>query len=190
MNIYPDQPDPMPFIERLSAKEPIYREAAAWTLGEIGSLRATRPLAGLLIREVETVEITGFVHHTDVVRATVEAIRRIGTSDALYALVRALCVMSRAVHVDRDAVIEVVDSIGELGGPNAMREAADRVVRDARIHLDDAGEGLRIVGTVLMSRLSLCGDAAVATLRRLAQRAPGTLQPLAARAYDSVRSLS
>ncbi len=187
----PDQPDPIPFIGRLTAENPIYREAAAWTLGEIGDARAARPLAGLLLREMNTVDITGLIHYTDVVRASVEALRRLGATETLYALVRTLCKMSHATYVDDDAVAEVVDALNEVGGPTAVREAADRVVQDAHGTPDeDISNGLATVGRVTMARLSLCGDAGVATLRRLSARGPTTLQPIAARAYASVRSLS
>lgn len=191
MHIQPDQPDPTPFIGRLSAEEPIYREAAAWTLGEIGHERAARPLAGLLLREMETVDITGFIHHTDVVRAAIEALRRIGATETLYALVRALCKMSQAVYVDEQPVAEVIDALNEVGGPSALREAADRVAREASDpETEEIGTGLATVGEMLLSRLSLCGDAAIATLRRLAARGPESLQPIAAQHYASVRSLS
>ena len=47
MNEAQDGPDPSPFIGRLTAPDAFRREAAAWSLGEIGSPRASRPLAGL-----------------------------------------------------------------------------------------------------------------------------------------------
>lgn len=181
----PDQPDPTLYIGRLSAENAFYREAAAWSLGNMGSPRAARPLAGLLLRELSSVERSGVLHHTEVVGAVVEAIRRIGATEALYALVRALCVLSRARSVDETTVVGIVDSIGEVGGPNAVREAADRVVREARAS-EREHPCLELVGRVLLTRLSLCGDAAVSTLRRLANGGPQDLQPIAERIYETL----
>ena len=93
MNAQSGEPDPSPFIERLSNGDPFHREAAAWSLGSLGSPRAVRPLAGTLLRELQTVEQSGYLDHAPVVRACSEAIRRIGSTDALYAVVKALCVL-------------------------------------------------------------------------------------------------
>jgi hypothetical protein len=180
MSTSPGQPDPSPFILRLTNEDAFHREAAAWTLGELGCRQAARPLAGLLLRELKSVERTGFLEHGDVVCAVAEAIRRIGGTDALYALVKALCVLSRARAIEEATVVEIVDTIGEVGGPTAVREATDRVVRAAR-ERERHPPGLRIVGRVLLSRLTLCGDHAVATLRRVARRGPTDLRPIAER---------
>lgn len=179
MHITPDQPDPSLYIDRLADEDAFHREAAAWTLGEIGSPRAARPLAGLLLRELTSVDRNGFVDHNEVVCAAAEAMRRINSTEGLYALVKALCVLSHAQGVDEATIVEIVDSIGEIGGPSAMREATDRVVRDAR--KQHAGPGLQTVSRVLLSRLSLCGDAAIHTLRRLASRGPDGIKPIAER---------
>jgi len=189
MDTYPDQPDPTHYIDRLTAASALHREAAAWTLGELGSSRAAGPLAGLLLRELETVERSGYLDHCEVVAAVVEAIRRLGATEALYALFRALRVLGRAKVVDEDTVIEIVDTIAEVGGPTAIREAADRLVRG----LKDAGggpAGLHVVGKVLLPRLGLCGDLAVKTLRRLARGGPESLRPVAEVAYASTLSSS
>ena len=176
MHITPGQPDPSLYIDRLANEDAFHREAAAWTLGEIGSPRAARPLAGLLLRELTSIQRSGFVDHDEVVCAAVEAMRRIGATEGLYALVKALCVLSCAKGVDEATIVEIVDSIGEIGGPSAMREATDRVVRDAgKRH----GPGLQTVSRVLLSRLSLCGDAAIHTLHRLAMRGPDGIKPIA-----------
>lgn len=179
MHITPDQPDPSLYIDRLADEDAFHREAAAWTLGEIGSPRAARPLAGLLLRELTSVERSGYVDHNEVVCAATEAMRRIGTTEGLYALVKALCVLSHAQGVDDATIVEIVDTIGEIGGPTAMREATDRVVRDAGQR--HAGPGLQAVSRVLLSRLSLCGDAAIHTLRRLARGGPAEIKPIAER---------
>ena len=185
MNTSPGHPDPSLYIDRLLDEDAFHREAAAWSLGEIGSPRAARPLAGLLLRELRSVEQSGFFHHNDVVCATVEAMRRIGTTDGLYALIRALCVLSRARGADEETIIEIVDSIGEVGGPSAMREATDRVVGEAR-RMRGQAPGLAIVCRVLLARLSLCGDAAVSTLKRLANGGPEGVRLIAADVYATV----
>ena len=177
-----DQPDPSLYIDRLGDSSPLHREAAAWTLGEIGSPRAARPLAGLLLRELSSVEISGYLRHTQVVSAVVEAIRRLGATEALYALFKALNVLSRARVVDESTVIEIVDTIGEVGGPNAMCEAANRALRG----IERETPGLRIVADVLLPRLGLCGDAAERTLRRLANGGPEPLRPLAQNVYGTL----
>ena len=114
-----------------------------------------------------------------------EAIRRIGATEALYALVKALCVLVRSRGVDEETVEEIVDALAEVGGPNAVREAADKVVKCAR-ECKPVCPGLHVVGTVLLARLSLCGDAALSTLRRLARKGPDVLQPLAQRALAGI----
>jgi len=183
MDSTPDQPlDPSLslYIDRLGAADAFYREAAAWSLGELGSPRAARPLAGLLLRELESVEALGSIGNGDVVRATVEAIRRIGTTDALFALLRALEVLSRARGVGHDVVEEIVECIASVGGFGAVREAADRIVKQARL-CGKCGDcyGLRVVAQVMFDRLVLCGDQGVATLRRVARTGPDPLQRIA-----------
>jgi len=185
MSTSPGQPDPSLYIHQLLNKSAFHREAAAWSLGEIGSRRAARPLAGLLLRELRSVERSGYLEHCDVVRVAAEAIRRIGATESLYALVKALCVLSRAQGADEETVAEIVDSIGEVGGPNAVREAADRVAREA-LRSGRPAPGLRVVGWVLLTRLSLCGDAALSTLRRLAHGGPIALRAIAMRVCSTV----
>ena len=123
-------------------------------------------------------EESGYLDHAPVVRAVSEAIRRIGSSDALYALVKALCVLTHSKGVDRPTVMELVETISAVGGPNAVREAADRVVasaRECRPHCP----GFDTVASVLLDRLGLCGDAAVSSLRRIANGGPESLRPFA-----------
>jgi hypothetical protein len=177
--------DPRLYIGRLSDTNAWHREAAAWSLGEMGLPRAARPLAGLLLRELRTVERSGYVTHAEVVRAVVNAIRRIGSTEALYALLQALCVLTHSKGVDRGTVEEIVECIAEVGGLTAVREAVDRVVRCAR-ECHPVCPGLHIVGSVLLGRLGLCGDAAVKTLRRLSRAGPATLKPLARRALQTL----
>jgi len=178
LNTQPGQPDPTLYIGRLLDKDPFCREAAAWSLGEIGDVRAARPLAGLILRELQTVP------HEDVVRAAAGAITRLGGTDALYALVRALCEFGRAEEVEEVTVVEVVEALGEVGGPNAVREAAERLVRET-VGRPQA-PGLAVVSRVLFARLGLCGDAAAATLRRLARVGPDTIRPAAQRVYATL----
>lgn len=170
-NTEPGQPDPTLYIDRLQDDDPFCREAAAWSLGEIGDARAARPLAGLILREIQTAP------HEEVVRAAAMAIARLGAVDALYALVRALCSFGRALVVEEETVVEVVEALGEVGGPNAVREATERLVRETagRPH----APGLAVVTRVLLARLGLCGDAAEATLRRLARGGPEPIRPVA-----------
>ena len=185
MSTQPDCPDPSLYIERLANGSAFHREAAAWTLGELGNARAARPLAGLLLRELESVERSGYVAHDEVVRAVVEAIRRIGSTETLYALVKALCVLSHSQRVDRVTVEEIVESLGAVGGFHAVREAADKVVccaRDCR----PIRPGLTTVCAVLLERLGLCGDPGVATLRRLVRSGPEVLRPLAESALKAL----
>ena len=178
MNTEPGQPDPTLYIDRLLDDDAFCREAAAWSLGEIGDARAGRPLAGLILREVQAEA------HEEVVRAAAGAIARLGATDALYALVRALCAFGRSEDVEEETVVEVVEALGEVGGPNAVREATERLVRETagRAH----APGLAVVCRVLLNRLSLCGDAAVATLRRLARVGPGEIRPIAQRVYTTL----
>jgi len=179
-------PDPSTlYIHRLGDDDAFHREAAAWTLGELGASRAARPLAGLLLREIETVERTGYLHHVEVVRAASEAIRRIGAGEALYALFKALCVLAHARLVDETTIEEIVETIGVVGGPTAVREAADRVARETR-ELEHPDAGLDVVARVLLTRLSLCGDAAVRTLHRLAN---GPSEPLRPHAEQALAAL-
>ena len=185
MSTTPGDPDPTLYIGRLSNSEAWYREAAAWSLGEIGNPRAARPLAGLLLREIRSVERSGYIAHAEVVRAVVMAIRRIGSTEALYSLMQALCVLTHSKGVDRETVAEIVESIAEVGGLTAVREAVDRVVRCAR-ECHPVCPGLHIVGSVLLGRLGLCGDAAVKTLRRLSRSGPPTLKPLARRTLQAL----
>jgi HEAT repeat protein len=178
LNTEPGQPDPTLYIDRLLDEDAFCREAAAWSLGEIGDARAARPLAGLILREVQ------FEPHEEVVRAAAGAIARLGATEALYALVRALCAFGCAEDVEEETVIEVSEALNEVGGPNAMREATERLVRETagRPH----APGLAVVCRVLLSRLSLCGDAAVATLKRLARGGPDGIRPIAQRVYTTL----
>ncbi len=182
MSTTPDQPlDPSLYIDRLSDQDAFHREAAAWSLGEIGSERAARPLAGLLLRELESVEALGCISNDSVVRATIEAIRRIGANESLYALVKSLVVLAKSKGVDEETVGEIVDCLAEVGGYNAVREAGDRVVQQAKTcaQCGKGCPGLQIVSGVLMERMVFCGDAAVATLRRLSRSGPQPLQRIA-----------
>jgi hypothetical protein len=167
----PGQPDPTLYIGRLFDEDAFCREAAAWTLGEIGDARAGRPLAGLILREIQEDP------HEEVVRAAAVAIARLNSIDALYALMRALCTFGRSEGVEEETVVEVVEALGEVGGPNAVREATERLVRETagRPH----APGLAVVTRVLLARLGLCGDAAVATLKRLARVGPEPIRPVA-----------
>jgi HEAT repeat protein len=183
LTIQPGEPDPSPYIERLAARDPWHREAAAWSLGNIGATRASRPLAGTLLREVRSVEESGYLDHAAVVRAVVEAIRRIGATDALYALMRSLSVLAQSKGVDRETIEDIVQAIADLGGPNAMREAADRVTRSARECCPEC-PGLETVASVLLERLGLFGDAAHKILTRIANGGPTNLRPFAARALS------
>lgn len=181
MNEQPGDPDPSPYIARLSNGSAFHREAAAWTLGELGCQRAARPLAGLVLRELESVEQVGYLTNSEVVRAAVTAIRRIGSPEPLYCLVKALCTLSRSHHVERSVVMEIVESLASVGGFHAVREAADKVVRHAKDGVASA-PGLDEVGDVLFARLGLCGDAGIATLRRLSGSGPAPLRTIAKRA--------
>ena len=185
MNTQPGGPDPTLYIERLAHGDAFHREAAAWTLGELGDPRATRPLAGTLLRELNTVEESGYLDHAPVVCAVVEAIRRIGSSEALYALLKSLCVLSGSKGVDRNTVEEIVETIAAVGGPNAVREAADRVVICARDCCPDC-PGLSTVAAVLLDRLGLCGDLALQSLRRIAIGGPESLRYFAQHALSTV----
>ena len=178
------RPDPSLYIGRLSDGDAFRREAAAWSLGEIGSRRAARPLAGLLLRELSTVERCGYVLNDDIVRTVLDSIRRVGGTEALFALINALLVLVRARRVNDETVAEIIESIAAVGGLHAVREAADRVVHRAR--QDRVGPGLDTVAALLLERLGLCGDAAVSTLRRLARGGPPALRPYAEHALHSV----
>ena len=176
-------PDPTPFIDGLSNGDAFRREAAAESLGSIGSPRAARPLAGLLLRELRSVERSGYLDHGDVVRACSVAIRRLGATEALYALVKGLCVLARARGVDEDLIGEMVDSLAEVGGPNAVREGADRLVQSLRNYSPERngnGHAIETVATVVFERLSLCGDSAQFNLRRIQLGGPPVLRPIAA----------
>ncbi len=178
MNTEPGQPDPTLYIDRLLDNDAFCREAAAWSLGEIGDARAGRPLAGLILREIQAAP------HEEVVRAAAGAIARLGATDALYALMKALCAFGRAEEVEEETVVEVIEALGEVGGPNAVREATERLVRETagRPH----APGLAVVCRVLLNRLSLCGDAAVATLKRLARGGPDSIRPIAQHVYTTL----
>jgi hypothetical protein len=178
LNTEPGQPDPTLYIDRLLDENAFCREAAAWSLGEIGDARAARPLAGLILRELQDQP------HEEVVRAAAGAIARLGATESLYALVKALCVFGGSEEVEEETVVEVAEALGEVGGPNAVREATERLVRETagRPH----APGLGVVCRVLLSRLSLCGDAAVATLRRLARGGPDGIRPIAQRVYGTL----
>lgn len=184
MSNTPEHPDPFRYIERLENEDAFFREAAAWSLGEIGSPRAARPLAGLLLREVQTIRRSGFLDNGAVVRAVAIAIRRIGATEALYAVVKALCALTHAKGADEETVEELVDTLAEVGGPGVVREAADRIVQCAR-ECRPVCPGLETVSAILLERLGLCGDAAMATLRRLAAGGPALLRPYARRVLSN-----
>ena len=177
--------DPTHFIGRLESDDPFQREAAAWSLGSMGHPRASRPLAGLLLREIQTIPATGALENEDVVRAAADSIRRLGATESLYAVIRSLCAMGCCDEVERETVTELVECLAEVGGLNVVREAADKVVRHAREHCPDC-RGQETVAMVLFERLSMCGDAGVKTLRRVANAGPESLRPLAAYALAMV----
>jgi len=176
-------PDPVPYIDRLESENAFFREAAAWSLGEIGSPRAARPLAGLLLREVRAAEAGGSLDNGGVVRAVAVAIRRIGASEALYAVVRALCAIGRSRGADRETVEELVETLAEVGGPTAIREAVEKVAQAARLK-PEATPGLEILCPTLFGCLGLCGDGAIQTLRRIARAGPAPLRAAALSALD------
>ena len=155
-------------------------------MGEIGSPAASRPLAGLFLREIQSVERSGYLAHGAVVRAVTVAVRRIGAVEALYALMKGLTVLAHSKGVDRETVEEIVETIAEVGGPNAVREAADKVIQSARQPNMPVRPGMDVVASVLLGCVSLCGDAAVATLRRVANGGPQPLQPVARRVLDTL----
>jgi len=173
----PGQPDPAFYIDRLQDEDAFCREAAAWSLGEIGNPRAVRPLAGLILRELKSIDDFGAPRNEEVVRAAADSIRRLGTTEGLYALIKALCALGRARYVEESTVVEIAEALGEVGGPNAVREATDRLVRETAGR--PQAPALAVVSQVLLSRLSLCGDAAIATLRRLARGGPEPIRPIA-----------
>jgi HEAT repeat protein len=178
-------PDPSLYIDRLDSDDPFQREAAAWSLGCMGHPRANRPLAGLLLREIRTIGVTGAIEHEDIVRAAVDSIRRLGATESLYAIIRSLCAMGCCDDVERETVEELVECLAEVGGFNVVREATDKVVRHAREHCPHC-RGLETVAMVLFERLAMCGDAGVRTLRRLSNAGPEPLRPLAAHALSMV----
>jgi len=175
--------DPSPFIESLGSDCPFRREAAALTLGGLGNPRAGRPLAGLLLREVASVEYTGEVENEDVLRAGSDAIRRLGATESLYAVIKAICALGASEIVERETVETLIDCVAEIGGPTAVREAADKVVRRAREQFDYC-PGMDTVAVVVFDRLGLCGDTGLSTLRRLALAGPAPLRPLAEHALS------
>ena len=177
--------DPSNFIERLESDCPMRREAAARSLGSMGCSDASRPLAGLLLREIRSVPLTGLLENPDVVSATAESIRVLGATESLYAIIRSLCMMSCCEEVDRETVESLVECLSEVGGPNVVREAADKVVRHAADACDDS-RGIETVAMVLFENLSMCGDAGVRTLRRLSNAGPTRLQPFAGYALAMV----
>jgi hypothetical protein len=177
--------DPTLYIDRLGSDDPMQREAAAWSLGCMGHPRAKRPLAGLLLREMRTVPATGSIEHEDVVRAAVDSIRRLGATESLYAVINSRCAMGCFPDIDRTVVEELVECLAEVGGLTVVREAADKVVRHARETCPHC-RGLETVGMVLFESLSMCGDAGVKTLQRVAHAGPDPLRPLAAYALAMV----
>jgi len=177
--------DPRHFIESLGSISAMKREAAALSLGGMGDRRASRPLAGLLLREVVTVAQTRQIAHEDVVCAASDAIRQLGATESLYAVMKALCTASCTASVQRTTVESLVNCVAEVGGFTAVREAADKVVRHAEGLCPDC-HGLETVGAVLFEALSMCGDPGVKTLRRLSRAGPETLKPLAEFALSMV----
>ncbi|MEM8885038.1 MAG: hypothetical protein AAGD14_13280 [Planctomycetota bacterium] len=161
------------------------REAAAMSLGCMGHPRANRPLAGLLLREMRSVQLTGVIENEDVVLAAVDSIRRLHATESLYAVVRALCDMACGSEIRRETVEAMVECLAEVGGLGVVREAADKVVRHTREHCADC-PGIEVVAMVLFEGLSMCGDPGVRTLTRLANAGPGPLQPIAAYALAMV----
>ena len=183
--------DPTLYIGRLESDCPMQREAAAWSLGSMGHPRASRPLAGLLLREMRSIQDSGSIEHEDIVRAAADSIRRLGATESLYAVVRSLCEMGGCYEVERETVEGLVECLAEVGGLTVVREAADKVVSQARLQDDcsmgDRGSpGLETVGMVLFESLSMCGDAGVKTLQRLATAGPDPLKPLAQHALAMI----
>jgi len=179
------------FIESLASESAFKREAAALSLGCMGDRRAGRPLAGLLLREVVTVPQTQQIAHEDVVCAASDAIRRLGATESLYAVMRVLCTASCTESVERATIESLVDCVAEVGGFTAVREAADKVVSHAREHCPEQSSresvgGLETVGMVLFEALSMCGDPGVKTLERLSRAGPEPLKPLACYALSMV----
>ena len=94
--------------------------------------------------------------------------------------------------------MEIIPGVHRLEGVNGsnvtllvdeqmavVREAADKVVRHAREQCPHC-RGLETVGMVLFESLSMCGDAGVKTLERVAHAGPDPLKPLAAYALAMV----
>lgn len=170
--------DPRHYIENLESVSAMKREAAALSLGGMGDRRANRPLAGLLLREVVTVAQTQQITHEDVVCAASDAIRQLGATESLYAVMKALCTASCTATVQRSTIESLVNCVAEVGGFTAVREAADKVVRHADSVCPKC-RGLETVGSVLFEALSMCGDPGVKTLQRLSRAGPDSLKPLA-----------
>jgi len=170
--------DPRHYIESLGSESAMKREAAALSLGGMGDRRANRPLAGLLLREVVTVAQTRQIAHEDIVCAASDAIRQLGATESLYAVMRVLCTASCTESVERTTIESLVDCLAEVGGFTAVREAADKVVRHAQ-DLCPECRGLETVGVVLFEALSMCGDPGVKTLQRLSRAGPEPLKPIA-----------
>jgi hypothetical protein len=177
--------DPSHYIESLASDCPMRREAAAITLGGLGHPRASRPLAGLLLREVAGVERTGEIEHEDVLRAGTDAIRRLHATDSLYAVMKVVCTLGHTEVVERVTVESLVECLAEVGGFSAVRETADKLVKLAREE-ETFCPGMETVGMVIFDRLSLCGDAGIKTLERLARTGPAPLKPLAGYALSMV----
>ena len=175
--------DPSHYIHSLSSESAMKREAAAMSLGGMGVRRAGRPLAGLLLREMVTVPQTQQITHEDVVCAASDAIRQLGATESLYAVMKVLCSASCTHAVQRSTIESLVDCLAEVGGLTAVREAADKVVRHAREHCPHS-RGLETVGMVVFEALSLCGDPGVKTLERLSRAGPEPLRPLAGHALS------
>jgi len=178
--------DPTNFIDNLESDCSMRREAAASSLGSMGNPRAGRPLAGLLLREVRTISLSGLLENPGVVSAAAGSIRRLGATESLYAVIRSLCEMGCCVEIDRTTVEALVECIAEIGGPNVVREATDKVVQHAREHCRDERRGVETVAMVLFENLSMCGDAGVRTLRRLANAGPEHLRAFAGHALAMV----
>ena len=80
----------------------------------------------------------------------------------------------------------LVECLAEVGGLTVVREAVDKVVRRARDEGTVPHRGLETVGMVLFESLSMCGDAGVKTLHRVANAGPVPLRPLAEHAISMI----
>lgn len=178
--------DPSRFIDNLESDCPMRREAAATSLGSMGHPRAGRPLAGLLLREIRTIPVSGVLDNPEVVCAAAGSIRQLGATESLYAVIRSLCEMGCCLEVNRTTVESLVECLAEIGGPNVVREATDKIVKHARDHRCDERQGVETVAMVLFENLSMCGDAGVRTLRRLANAGPEHLRAFASHALAMV----